>query len=67
MPDENEYYTMAEAVERLRCGEKAVLRMMKRCELPGQAHGKSFRFHREDVDALVERCERTNSWPDQRR
>lgn len=64
---DQEWYSVAEAAEILRCGEKAVLRMMRRCELPGQPHGKSFRFHREDIESFYDRCERTGSWPDQRR
>ena len=62
-----EWYSVKEVAELLHCGEKAVLRMVKRCELAGRPHGKSYRFHREEVEAFVERCERTGSWPEQRR
>lgn len=64
---EKEFYSVAEAAELLHCGEKAVMRMMQRNEMPGQKHGKGWRFKREDLESFIERCERTGCWPDQRR
>lgn len=64
---DQEWYTVGEAAYILRCGEKAIRRMMQRCELPGTPYGGTHRFHREDLRAFYERCERTGSWPDQRR
>jgi excisionase family DNA binding protein len=64
---DQDWYSMEEVTEILNCSEKAIHRMMKRCELPGQPHGKSFRFYCDDLEAFYHRCERTGSWPDQRR
>lgn len=66
-PLDQEEYTPLEAAELLRCNEKAVLRMIDRGELPARRHGKSYRFHRDDLEAFIERCERTNSWPGDRK
>ncbi len=68
MPEfDQEWYTIGEAALILRCGEKAVKRLMDRCELPGRKHGGSYRFHREDLESMYERCERTGCWPEERR
>jgi len=66
-PLDKEFYSVAEAAELLHCNERSVLRMIKRTELPSYPHGKSYRFRKEDLEAFIERCERTGSWPDDRR
>jgi len=66
-PLDQDFYSVREAAALLRCNERAILRMIKRTELPAMPHGKSYRFRREDLEAFVERCERTGSWPTDRR
>ena len=66
-PLTKEWYSVAEAAELCRCSERLMLLMAKRCEIAGQAYGKSVRFHREELAAFIERCERTGSWPEERR
>jgi hypothetical protein len=66
-PPDPRFYTLEETADRCRCGERAVLRMHERGDLVGQPHGKSWRFWKDEVESFVERCERTGSWPDDRR
>jgi excisionase family DNA binding protein len=61
MPDADAYYSMDDAMGLLDCSEKLVRRMVKRGELPALPHGKSLKFRKEDLDALVERIRRTGS------
>ena len=66
-PLQQEWYSVEEAAELCRCSERLMLLMVKRCEIAGQRHGKSVRFHREELEGFIERCERTGSWPGERR
>lgn len=67
MGQQQDYYSVKEAAELLKCGENAVLRMVKRGELPARSHGKTVRFEKEDLESFLERCERTGCWPGDRR
>jgi len=66
-PLTQDYYSVEEVAALCGCHEKHIHRMVKRGELPADPHGKPYRFHRADVENFLNRCERTGSWPQDRK